>query len=76
MRDLRVIHKISLFILADKFVILSAQMSFFSLYHNWLQLLDGKKTYLYGFSESNYADSNYVTPKPLRKALQRQVQIL
>jgi hypothetical protein len=24
-------------------------MSFFSLHHNWLQLLDGKKTYLCGF---------------------------
>ena len=76
MSDLRVIHKISLFILAGKIVILSAQMSFFSLHHNWLQLLDGKKTYLCGFFESNYADSNYVTPKPLRKALQWQVQIL
>eukprot|EP00267_Zea_mays_P030344 XP_008661800.1 uncharacterized LOC100279248 isoform X4 [Zea mays] len=42
---------------------------FFALRHDWLQLLDGKKTYLRGTADSNYADSNFVTPKPLTVAV-------
>jgi hypothetical protein len=49
---------------------------FFALRHDWLQLLDGKKTYLRGTADSNYADSNFVTPKPLTVAVLCQVQIL
>ncbi|XP_021301493.1 uncharacterized protein LOC8074859 isoform X5 [Sorghum bicolor] len=42
---------------------------FFSLRHNWQQLLDGKKTYLRRAAESNYADCVFVTPESLDEAL-------
>ncbi|XP_066360460.1 uncharacterized protein [Miscanthus floridulus] len=42
---------------------------FFSLRHNWQQLLDGKKTYLRHAAESNYADCVFVTPDSLDEAL-------
>lgn len=55
---------------------LTAQ-EFFSLRHNWQQLLDGKKTYLRPpknnrVAKHSYANCTFVTPEPLEKALQCQ----
>ncbi|XP_066356683.1 OVARIAN TUMOR DOMAIN-containing deubiquitinating enzyme 1-like [Miscanthus floridulus] len=53
---------------------------FFSLRHNWQQLLDGKKTYLRPpknnrVAKDNNANCLFVTPEPLEKAIRCQVPL-